>query len=164
MKNRLWQTASLNASKSLFGLPPSKFYFLAYTNRPFPDGTPLHERYCSLWTSVRPLRFARHLSVRVGLRTYFVGAAWINIAFSHLRISCNTICSTEVRGKPSSVPRSAMEVPIIPHGILRKVYSAIPHKNVSNLCQVPYLLYLAYVLQPASPPGVVEPVKERSPV
>ena len=28
---------------------------------------------------------------------------------------------------------------IIPRGILRKVYSAIPHKNVSNLCQVPYV-------------------------
>ena len=32
-----------------------------------------------------------------------------------------------------------MKIPIILHGILRKVYTAIPHKNVSNLCQVPYM-------------------------
>ena len=32
-----------------------------------------------------------------------------------------------------------LKIRIIPRGILRKVYSAIPHKNVSNLCQVPYV-------------------------
>ena len=32
-----------------------------------------------------------------------------------------------------------LKIPIIPRSILRKVYSAIPHKNVSNLCQVPYV-------------------------
>ena len=31
-----------------------------------------------------------------------------------------------------------LKIRIIPRGILRKVYSAIPHKNVRNLCQVPY--------------------------
>ena len=35
---------------------------------------------------------------------------------------------------------------IIPRGILRKVYSAIPHKNVSNLCQVPYGIVVQVVL------------------
>ena len=32
LKNRLQQTASRNALKSLFGLPQSNFYFLAHTN------------------------------------------------------------------------------------------------------------------------------------
>ena len=33
-----------------------------------------------------------------------------------------------------------LKICIIPRGILRKVYSAIPHKNVTNLCQVPYMI------------------------
>ena len=33
-----------------------------------------------------------------------------------------------------------LEIPNIPRGILRKVYSAIPHKHVSNFCQVPYVV------------------------
>ena len=51
----------------------------------------------------------------------------------------HAVCCAEVRGKPSSDPQSAIDNPQYTVQFSAKVHSAIPHKNVSNLCQVPYV-------------------------
>ena len=57
---------------------------------------------------------------KLEVRTYMRSAAW------------------KSTGSLRAFRGQLLKIRIIPRGILRKVYSAIPHKNVSNLCQVPY--------------------------
>ena len=47
-----------------------------------------------------------------------------------------TICSAEVRGKPSSALRSSNENPHYTAWHFAERYSAIPHKHINKLCQV----------------------------
>ena len=85
---------------------------------------------------------------RVGLVSCWSWAVHkINIEVNY-RFTSNMLCSLcekcdltvrKSTGSLRAVHDQLKEVPILLHGALQNVYSAITHKNVSNLWQVPYI-------------------------